>query len=182
MPVSVTTKERPRTPAKSSTLPEFQTIPRDLSQHDSAATARCRPALNQAVKRNLDRFPDDFMFQLSVEEAAALRSRTVTIKPGRGAHRKYRPYAFTEQGVAMLSSVLRSKRGVLVNVEIIARVRAPAAESKSASACTDGWNERRPCSGRAFSARLLRLCPLFEWARVELNYRPHAYQACALTT
>ena len=75
--------------------------------------------LNQAVKRNVERFPADFMFQLSVEEADFLRSQNVTLKLGRGQHRKYLPYAFTEQGVAMLSSVLRSGRAVLVNIEIM---------------------------------------------------------------
>lgn len=76
-------------------------------------------SLNQAVKRNRDRFPPDFMFQLRTEEVRALRSQTVTLKPARGQHRKYAPYAFTEQGVAMLSSVLRSPRAVQVNVEIM---------------------------------------------------------------
>ena len=76
-------------------------------------------ALNQAVKRNIERFPADFMFQLTVEEADFLRSQFVTLKPGRGQHRKYLPYAFTEQGVAMLSSVLRSPRAVQVNIEIM---------------------------------------------------------------
>ena len=66
-------------------------------------------ALVQAVKRNAERFPADFMFQLSAEEWAALRSQTVTSKPGRGG-RRTAPYAFTEQGVAMLSSVLSSHR------------------------------------------------------------------------
>jgi hypothetical protein len=75
--------------------------------------------LNQAVKRNLDRFPEDFMFQLTAEESARLRSQIVTLKTGRGQHRKYLLYAFTEQGVAMLSSVLRSKRAVMVNIEIM---------------------------------------------------------------
>jgi hypothetical protein len=59
------------------------------------------------------------MFQLTVEEADLLRSQFVTLKPGRGQHRKYLPYAFTEQGVAMLSSVLRSPRAVRVNIEIM---------------------------------------------------------------
>ncbi len=76
-------------------------------------------ALVQAVKRNIDRFPEDFMFQLTSEEYAFLRSQTVTLKRGRGQHRKYMPYAFTEQGVAMLSSVLRSTRAVQVNIEIM---------------------------------------------------------------
>lgn len=75
--------------------------------------------LLQSVKRNLNRFPGDFMFQLTVEESAALRSQIVTLKGGRGQHRKYLPYVFTEQGVAMLSSVLRSKRAIQVNVEIM---------------------------------------------------------------
>ena len=88
-------------------------------------------ALNQAVKRNLDRFPEDFMFELTWDEAlhlgqsggsvvgkgTRLRSQSVTLK--RGKHTKYRPRVFTEQGVAMLSSVLRSKRAIMVNVEIM---------------------------------------------------------------
>jgi len=75
--------------------------------------------LNQAVRRNLDRFPADFMFQLSGKEVSALnRSQFVT---GSEKHRdpRFRPYAFTEQGVAMLSSVLRSKRAITVNIEIM---------------------------------------------------------------
>jgi hypothetical protein len=75
-------------------------------------------ALVQAVKRNLQRFPDDFMFQLSAEEFAALRSQTVISNVGRGG-RRTAPYAFTEQGVAMLSSVLGSPRAVTVNIEIM---------------------------------------------------------------
>ena len=72
--------------------------------------------LNKAVKRNLERFPADFMFQLSKGEAAALRFQIGMSKPaGRGGRRSL-PYAFTEPGVAMLSSVLRSKRAVQVNV------------------------------------------------------------------
>lgn len=73
-------------------------------------------ALLQAVRRNAERFPEDFAFQLSADEFTALRSQVVT--SNRGGTR-YRPYAFTEQGVAMLSSVLRSERAVAVNVEIM---------------------------------------------------------------
>lgn len=95
-------------------------------------------ALNQAVKRNLDRFPEDFMFQLTVDEWKSLRSQIVTspdqpvkgkglacnrsqIVTGSAKHRssRARPYAFTEQGVAMLSSVLRSPRAVEVNIAIM---------------------------------------------------------------
>lgn len=82
--------------------------------------------LVQAVKRNIERFPSDFMFQLSIEEWAALRSQTVTSNIGRGG-RRTAPYVFTEQGVAMLSSVLGSPRAIAVNIEIMrtfVRVRA----------------------------------------------------------
>jgi hypothetical protein len=72
--------------------------------------------LLQAVKRNIERFPHDFMFQLSTAEFENLRSQIVTSSWG---GRRYRPYAFTEQGVAMLSSVLRSKRAVEVNIAIM---------------------------------------------------------------
>lgn len=75
--------------------------------------------LNQAVRRNASRFPPDFMFELTGEEATALRSQFVTLKTGRGQHRKYRPYVFTEQGVAMLSSVLHSERAIQVNIAIM---------------------------------------------------------------
>lgn len=73
--------------------------------------------LVQAVKRNIERFPEDFMFQLTEEEFQNLKSQIVISSWG-GA-RRARPYAFTEQGVAMLSSVLRSKRAVQVNIEIM---------------------------------------------------------------
>lgn len=74
--------------------------------------------LNQAVKRNNDRFPDDFMFELTMEEFNSLRSQFVTSKKGRGG-RRYIPIAFTEQGVAMLSSVLNSERAIHVNIQIM---------------------------------------------------------------
>jgi len=74
-------------------------------------------ALVQAVKRNIERFPEDFMFQLNEEEFSDLKSQFVT--SSWGGIRRAAPYAFTEQGVAMLSSVLRSKRAVQVNVEIM---------------------------------------------------------------
>jgi ORF6N domain len=74
--------------------------------------------LVQAIKRNIERFPADFMFQLSVEEFTNLRSQTVTSSSGYGG-RRYAPYAFTEQGVAMLSSVLNSPRAIAINIEIM---------------------------------------------------------------
>lgn len=74
--------------------------------------------LVQAVKRNIERFPGDFMFQLTNHDLAALRSQFVISNKGRGG-RRTAPYAFTEQGVAMLSSVLGSPRAIAVNIEIM---------------------------------------------------------------
>jgi len=74
--------------------------------------------LNQAVRRNLKRFPSDFMFQFTLEESQNLRSQIVTSSLEYGG-RRYLPYAFTEHGVAMLSSVLRSERAVQMNILII---------------------------------------------------------------
>lgn len=88
-----------------------------LSPHLAELYGVEQRALIQAVKRNAERFPSDFMFQLTRQEVARLRSQIVILK--RGQHIKYLPYAFTEQGVAMLSSVLRSKRAIQVNVEIM---------------------------------------------------------------
>jgi phage regulator Rha-like protein len=87
----------------------------DLAELYGVETKR----LNEQVRRNLKRFPDDFMFQLTEEESESLRSHFATLKSGRGKHRKYSPYAFTEQGVAMLSSVLNSDRSIEVNVQIM---------------------------------------------------------------
>jgi hypothetical protein len=73
--------------------------------------------LKQAVRRNIDRFPDDFMFELTKKEQDTLRSQFVTLK--RGQHSKYPPFAFTEQGVAMFSSVLNSDHAIGVNIAIM---------------------------------------------------------------
>ena len=73
--------------------------------------------LKQAVRRNIKRFPDDFMFELTKDEEMSLRSQNVILK--RGGHSKYLPFAFTEQGVAMLSTVLKSERAVQVNIQIM---------------------------------------------------------------
>jgi len=76
-------------------------------------------ALNQAIKRNADRFPDDFMFQLSREEADSIRSQTVTLKTVRGKHWKYLPYVFTEHGAIMAASVLNSPRAIEASVYVV---------------------------------------------------------------
>jgi len=88
-------------------------IDRNLAELYSVSTKR----LNEQVKRNPKRFPEDFMFQLTLEEARVSRSQFATLKQGKNI--KYLPYAFTEQGVAMLSSVLNSDRAIEVNVQII---------------------------------------------------------------
>lgn len=75
--------------------------------------------LKEAVRRNLVRFPEDFMFLLSSEEWHSLRTQFATLKKGRGKHPKYAPMAFTEQGVAMLSGVLNSPRAVETNIAIM---------------------------------------------------------------
>ena len=88
-------------------------LDRDLAELYEVTTGN----LNKAVKRNLDRFPEDFMFQLSQEEVEVLRFQFGSLK--RGEHFKYMPYAFTEQGVAMLSGVLNSTRAVTINIQIM---------------------------------------------------------------
>ena len=105
---------------------------------DLAAMYGVEPrVLIQAVKRNIERFPEDFMIQLTLAKTRSLRSQFVILdgrrplKPKRGRHTKYAPYAFTEQGIAMLSSVLKSRRAVQVNIAVMrafVRVREMAAE------------------------------------------------------
>jgi hypothetical protein len=75
--------------------------------------------LKQAVKRNISRFPDDFMFELTDVENDSLRSQFVTLKKGRGQHQKYLPSVFTEHGVLMLSSVLNSDKAIQTNIQIM---------------------------------------------------------------
>ncbi len=76
--------------------------------------------LKEAVRRNINRFPSDFMFELTNQEYTSLRSQFASIKNlGRGEHSKYLPFAFTEQGVAMLASVLKSEKAIEVNIQIV---------------------------------------------------------------
>lgn len=88
---------------------------------------------NEAVKRNAARFPADFMFQLTADEAESLRSQFATLKTGRGQHRKYLPYAFTEHGAIMAATVLNSPRAVQVSVYVVrafVRLREAAMQHK----------------------------------------------------
>ena len=90
-------------------------LDRDLAELYQVTTA----ALNQALRRNRERFPSDFMFQLTQSEVTQLNRSQIVIGSQKHRDPRFRPYAFTEQGIAMLSSVLRSKRAVSVNIEIM---------------------------------------------------------------
>ena len=90
-------------------------LDRDLAELYQVTTSN----LNKAVKRNLKRFPPDFMFQLTEEEWEILRFQNGIIKKGRGEHTKYLPHAFTEQGLAMLSGLLNSDIAIQVNINIM---------------------------------------------------------------
>ena len=87
----------------------------DLAELYEVQTKR----LKEAVRRNTDRFPNDFMYELTREEYNSLRTQFATLEIGRGKYSKFNPYAFTEQGIAMLSSVLKSKKAIEVNISII---------------------------------------------------------------
>ena len=87
----------------------------DLAELYETETKR----LKEAVRRNIDRFPGDFMFELSREEYKFLRTQFATLEVGRGKYSKFNPFAFTEQGVAMLSSVLNSAKAIEVNIQIV---------------------------------------------------------------
>ena len=87
----------------------------DLARIYGVSTSR----FNEAVKRNKQRFPEDFMFQLTAHEEAALRSQIAILKAGRGQHRKYRPYAFTEHGALMAANILNSSRAVEMSVFVV---------------------------------------------------------------
>ncbi len=92
--------------------------------------------LNQAVKRNVERFPKDFMFQLNQEEWDAVRVRSQIVTSPKGGGRQYLPYVFTEQGVSMLSSILKSKQAIVVNIQIMrtfVKMRQFALENKDLS-------------------------------------------------
>jgi phage regulator Rha-like protein len=101
-------------------------------------------ALNRAVKRNLERFPKDFMFQLTYQEVRTLRCQIGTSNIGRGG-RRYYPYAFTEHGILMLSSVLQSQRAIQVNIEIMrafVRLRELIASNKNLAKRLDALEKK----------------------------------------
>ena len=108
-------------------------------------------AFNQAVRRNIDRFPADFLLQLTDDEAGSLRSQIVTLKTGRGQHRKYPPLAFTEHGCLMLSNVLRSARATEVSVLIVrafVQLRGAMAASRELAERVDALSATLQRQGR----------------------------------
>ncbi|MDR0577988.1 MAG: ORF6N domain-containing protein [Candidatus Accumulibacter sp.] len=113
----------------------------DLAQLYGVETKR----LNEQVRRNGARFPDDFMFQLTAGEYAALRSQFAALKTGRGQHRKYLPYAFTEHGAIMAAMVLNSPRAVEVSVYVVrafVRLRESAATHRDLAKRLDELEEK----------------------------------------
>jgi len=114
------------------------------------------------------------MFQLTEEEAMRLRSQIVTLKPGRGQHRKYLPYAFTEQGVAMLLSVLKSERAVQVNVEIMrafVRLRELVATNKDLARRLDDLEKNYDAPFRVVFDAIRHLMATPERARRSIGFK-----------
>ena len=105
---------------------------------------------NEQVKRNVERFPADFMFQLTEEEWAALRSQFATLKTGRGQHRKYMPYAFTEHGAIMAATILNSPRATEVSVYVVrafVRLREVLASNKELAKRLDDLEQATEAMG-----------------------------------
>ena len=130
-------------------------------------------ALVQAVKRNIERFPEDFMFQLNDEEFSDLKSQFVT--SSWGGIRRAAPYAFTEQGVAMLSSVLRSKRAVQVNVEIMrafVRLRRMLATHDDLARKLDALDKKYDAQFKAVFDAIRQLMAPPEPKRRQIGFQP----------
>ncbi len=130
--------------------------------------------LNKAVKRNIDRFPEDFMFQLSKEEADSLRFQIgMSKEKGRGG-RRYLPFVFTEQGVAMLSSVLNSKRAVQVNIAIMrvfVKLREMIASNKELAKRLDELEKKYDAQFRVVFDAIRQLMTPPEKPRRKIGFR-----------
>ncbi len=139
-------------------------------------------ALNRAVKRNLDRFPVDFMFQLTPEEAKELRYHpgTSSLRSQSGTSsgwggRRYLPYPFTEQGVAMLSSVLNSRRAVQVNIEIMrafVRLRAMASSVKDIARKLDALERKYDVQFKIVFDAIRKLMAPSEGSKLRIGFHP----------
>lgn len=144
----------------------------DLAELYQVPTGR----LNEQVRRNINRFPKDFMFQLTRQESDSLRSQIATLKTGRGQHRKYLPLAFTEQGVAMLSSVLRSERAVHVNIAIMrafVRLREMLASHKGLARKLEAMERKYDAQFRVVFQEIRKLMePPPEKPRQAIGFQP----------
>lgn len=132
--------------------------------------------LNQAVHRNKERFPQDFMFQLTKEEEAIWRSQIVTSKSERMGLR-YAPYAFTEQGVAMLSSVLKSKPAIMVNIQIIrafTKLREMISENDSLRLKLEVLEKRFDEQFKVVFDALRRICVSEDDPKPEIGFKADA--------
>ncbi len=130
--------------------------------------------LNEAVKRNRNRFPDDFMFQLTKKEFEDLKSQVAISSSGWGG-RRHPPYAFTEQGVAMLSSVLRSKRAIRVNIEIMrafVRLRQILASHKELARKLDELEKNYDAQFKVVFDAIRQLMAPTETVRRPIGFRP----------
>jgi hypothetical protein len=155
-------------------------LDRDLASLYDVSTK----AFNQAVKRHRRRFPADFMFQLTKEEAHKwwsavnanrLRSQIVTLK--RGQHLKYRPYAFTEHGILMLSSVLNSERAIEVNIEIMrafVRLRQMLLSDAELSRRLDEVEKKYDRQFKVVFDAIRKLMSMPVRSRKEIGFRSHA--------
>jgi len=151
-------------------------LDRDLAELYSVTTK----ALNQAVKRNLGRFPDDFMIRLTGDEVEQLnRSQFVTASQ---KHRnpRFPPYAFTEHGILMLSSVLNSERAIQVNIEIMrtfARLRRMLASNEGLSRRLDQLEKKYDCQFKIVFDAIRQLLSAPTPARKEIGFRPKTKRA-----
>src|SRR5215475_3831061 len=148
-------------------------LDRDLAELYQVPTK----ALNQAVRRNLDRFPADFMFQLTENEVVDLNRSQIVIGSEKHRDPRFRPYAFTEQGVAMLSSVLRSKRAITVNIEIMrafVKLRQMLASNAQFSRRLDELESKYDKQFRVVFDAIRRLMTTPAQNRKEIGFRSRA--------
>ena len=145
-------------------------LDRDLAKLYDVSTA----AFNQAERRNRERFPEDFMFQLTSAEVAELNRSQIVIGSEKHRDPRYRPYAFTEQGVAMLSSVLRSKRAITVNIEIMrafVKLRQLLASNAELAYRLDELESKYDKQFRVVFAAIRQLMPTPVRNRKEIGFR-----------
>ena len=141
--------------------------------------------LNEQVRRNLRRFPRDLMYELSAEEYESLRSHFATLKAGRGTHRKYMPYAFTGQGIAMLSRVLNSDRAVEVNIQIMrtfVKLREMMSSHKELARKLSELEKKYDGQFQIVFEAIRQLIEQPEKPRRKIGYSPRSSYLCTIPT